>query len=90
MTADPTGFDRLVLGDAPRDDTPTTAGDVAGLRVEKETLRRENAALRADLANARRQAADLDSRLTRMTHESAARDRVAPMTAWGIDPGEVE
>jgi len=64
---------------------PDTAGDVAVLMVEKETLRRENAALRADLANARRQATDLDARLTRMTHDSAARDRVAPMTAWKDD-----
>ena len=82
MTADPTGFDRLVLGDAPRDDTPATAADVAVLMVEAEGLRRENALLRAERDDARRQAAELDARLTRMTHDSAARDRVAPMKEW--------
>ena len=41
--------------------------------------------LRAERDDARRQAAELDARLTRMTHESAARDRVAPMTAWKDD-----
>lgn len=91
MTADPTGFDRLVLAavGAPTA-APETAGDLAVLMVEAEGLRRENALLRAERDDARRQAAELDARLTRMTHESAAHDRVAPMTAWGIDPGEVE
>lgn len=86
MTADPSAFDRLVLAavGAPTA-APETAGDLAALMVEAERLRRENAALRADLRNARRQAADLDARLTRMTHDSAARGRVAPMTAWKDD-----
>lgn len=65
--------------------TPDTAAEVAALMVKAEGLRRENAALRADLATARRQAAELDARLTRMTHDSAARDRVAPMTTWKDD-----
>ena len=86
MTADPTGFDRLVLAavGAPTA-APETAGDLAVLMVEAEGLRRENALLRAERDDARRQAAELDARLTRMTHESAARDRVAPMTAWKDD-----
>lgn len=138
MTADPTGFDRLVIGDATTAPEPTTlhetvvavllaegagagssihgwrceypdrygpcdcvaeaastvvealrpwladlnAADLAAVLVTNEGLRRENEQLRADLAAARRQAAELDERLTRMTRESAARDRVAPMTAW--------
>ena len=112
MTADPTGFDRLVTGDhccacsrvcghiggpwfcashqparfaAPIPSPLESAADVAVLMVEAEGLRRENALLRAERDDARRQAAELDARLTRMTHDSAARDRVAPMTAWKDD-----
>lgn len=70
--------------------TPDTAAEVAALMVKAEGLRRENADLRAERDAARRQAAELDDRLTRMTRESAARDRVAPMAAWPNDPGEVE
>ena len=57
---------------------------------EAVTLRSALVAMTVERDEARRQAAELDARLTRMTHESAARDRVAPMTAWGNDPGEVE
>lgn len=86
MTADPSAFDRLVLAavGAPTA-APETAGDLAAVLVANEGLRRENALLRAERDDARRQAAELDARLTRMTHESAARDRVAPMTAWKDD-----
>ena len=92
MTADPTGFDRLILGTPPhRPPSPGTAGDLAALMVEVERLRHEAAALRRERDDARRQAAELDARLARVTRESADRDRrVAPMKAWGIDPGEVE
>ena len=86
MTADPSAFDRLVLAavGAPTA-APETAGDLAVLMVEAEGLRRDYLAMRAERDDARRHAAELDARLTRMTHESAARDRVAPMTAWKDD-----
>ena len=46
MTADPTGFDRLVLAAAGAPTAaPETAGDLAVLMVEAEGLRRENHAL---------------------------------------------
>ena len=98
MTTDPTGIDRLVTGGivpgATRVDLAerelvvpahATAADMAAVLVASEGLRRDYLAMRAERDAARRQAAELDDRLTRMTHESAARDRVAPMTAWKDD-----
>jgi len=61
------------------------AADMAAVLVAYEGLRRDYLAMRAERDDARRQAAELDARLTRMTHDSAARDRVAPMTAWKDD-----
>lgn len=98
MTADPTGFDRLATGGfvpgttrvdlAERElvvPAHATAADMAAVLVAYEGLRRDYLAMRAERDDARRQAAELDARLTRMTHDSAARDRVAPMTAWKDD-----
>ena len=98
MTADPTGFDRLVTGGIVPGTTRVelaerelvvpahaTAADMAAVLVAYEGLRRDYLAMRAERDDARRHAAELDARLTRMTHDSAARDRVAPMTAWKDD-----
>jgi len=98
VTADPTGFDRLVTGGivpgatrvelAERElvvPVHATAADMAAVLVAYEGLRRDYLAMRAERDDARRHAADLDARLTRMTHDSAARGRVAPMTAWKDD-----
>ena len=95
MTADPSAFDRLATGGIVPGTTRvelaerelvvpahTTAADMAAVLVAYEGLRRDYLAMRAERDDARRQAAELDARLTRMTHESAAHDRVAPMTAW--------
>lgn len=91
MTADPSAFDRLVLAavGAPTA-TPETAGDLAVLMVEAEGLRRENADLRAERDRWRRIAMDQADRLADYARADVARDRPAPMKAWGIDPGEVE
>ena len=85
MTADPTGFDRLVLGDAPRDDTPTTAGDLAVLMVEAERLRRDLHERTAERDRWRRIAMDQADRLAAYARADVARDRPAPMTAWKDD-----
>jgi len=64
VTADPTGFDRLVLAavGAPTA-APETAGDLAVLMVEAEGLRRENADLHAERDRWRRIAMDQADRL---------------------------
>ena len=70
--------------------TPDTAAEVAALMVEAEGLRRENAELRAERNRWRRIAMDQAERLATYASADVARDRPAPMKAWGIDPGEVE
>lgn len=91
MTADPSAFDALVLP-APRRATPEpeTAGDLAALMVEAEGLRREVADLRSERERWRRIAMDQAERLATYASADVARDRPAPMKAWGIDPGEME
>lgn len=91
MTADPSAFDALVLP-APRRATPEpeTAGDVAVLMVEAERLRQELATTTAERDRWRRIAMDQAERLATYASADVARDRPAPMKAWGIDPGEVE
>ena len=61
-----------------------------GWGATAEGLRRENADLHAERDRWRRIAMDQAERLATYASADVARDRPAPMKAWGIDPGEVE
>ncbi len=106
MDTDPTGFDRLVVGDVvPRAPggivtnttcveldpgehlVPLTAAGLAAVLFANEGLRRENAELRAERDRWRRIAMDQADRLAAYARADVARDRVAPVKAWGDGGG---
>lgn len=66
---------------------PETAAELAALMVEAEGLRRENADLHAERDRWRRIAMDQADRLAAAARADVARDRVAPMKAWGDGGG---
>lgn len=71
------------------------AVDVLAASVNAATIRAEKAeaevaALRAERDRWRRIAMDQAERPATYASADVARDRPAPMKAWGIDPGEVE